>query len=85
MNLKPIIAEMRAYWLDGQTGGQLLIGGYEAHYNQFEIPPIVIDAVIIVMQRKCPTPIYLYEIEAEEKMNLNIKEPYLFNGISNYI
>ncbi len=67
MNLKPIINEMRVYWLEGQTGGQTLLGGYEAHYNRSKTPLVIIDAVTIVAHRNIPTPIYLWEIQAEER------------------
>jgi hypothetical protein len=70
MNLRPIINEMRAYWLEGQTGGQLLIGGQEAHYNADKTPDdlvfIVQDAVCRERFQRCD----LWEIEALEQDNV---------------
>jgi hypothetical protein len=67
MNLKPIIDEMRAFWLEGQTGGQVLLGGYEAHYDiertPLELTCMLQDSVC----RKRPQPIYYWEIQAEEQ------------------
>lgn len=67
MNLKPIINEMQIYWLEGQSGGQLLIGGIDAHYNIDKTPLCIIESVEDVTRRKCITPIWYWEIQTEEQ------------------
>lgn len=71
MNLKPIIDEMRSYWIGGETGGQLLIGGAEAHYDTDKTPSMIIKDVKSVTCRARLLPIWLWEIEAEERSKLH--------------
>lgn len=70
MNLKPIIDEMRAYWLEGQTGGQILIGGPEAHYDADKTPDDLVFIVQDTVARKRFPRIDLWEIEAIEQCNV---------------
>lgn len=67
MDLKPIIDEIRSYWIGGETGGQTLLGGVEAHYNEERTPKQVLWAVRGHLNRKRLFSIAYWEIQAEEK------------------
>lgn len=64
-----VVAEMRGYWLEGQTGGQQLLGYTEncAHVNVERTFGPILAAIIRCISANRLEPIAAWEIQAEER------------------